>query len=238
MPFIKANNIKFCYETQSETILEDVSFEIIKSSRVGLIGKNGCGKTTILKLLKREIQPLSGNIYFKKDMIIGFLPQEINLSENNSVSDFLWKANPKLFELKSKINNLKNFSEQEVVEIYSEFEKNRGYKFESKFEKTLSQFELNAEMLNRSLSSLSGGEKTKIAFCRIMLDSPDILLLDEPTNHLDIKTLNWLESYLQKISIPFLVISHDRWFLDNCVNDIWELENASIRISTEKDKAT
>jgi len=228
MQYIKANNLKFCYETQSENILEDVPFEVINSSRIGLIGKNGCGKTTILKLLKGEITQIAGNIYFRKDLIFGFLPQEINLSENISVSDFLWKVYPTLFELKMKMDNLQNFSEQEIVEIYAEFEKNRGYKFESRFEKTLSQFELDSEMLNRSLSSLSGGEKTKIAFCRIMLNEPDILLLDEPTNHLDIKTLNWLESYLQKISIPFLVISHDRRFLDNCVNEIWELENKNL----------
>ena len=224
MLYIKTNNISFCYETQSENILEDVSFEMVNSSRVGLIGNNGCGKTTILKMLKEEIQPISGNIYFRKDLVSGFLPQEIDLSENISVSDFLWKVNPILFELKRKMKNLQDFSEQEVVQIYSDFEKNRGYKFEYRFEKTLSQFELEEEMLTRPLSSLSGGEKTKIAFCRIMLNEPDILLLDEPTNHLDIKTLNWLESYLQKISIPFLVISHDRRFLDYCVKEIWELE--------------
>ena len=230
MQYIKANNLNFCYESQSENILEDISFEIINSSRIGLIGKNGCGKTTILKLLGKDIKPIVGNIYFKKDIVFGFLPQEISLPENIPVSDFLWMVKPKLFELKKKINNLKNFNDEEIVNILSEFEKNHGYNFENKFEKILSHFELDKEMLSRSISSLSGGEKTKIAFCRIMLPEPDVLFLDEPTNHLDIRTLNWLDSYLQKISIPFLIISHDRRFLDNCVNEIWELENKNLTI--------
>ena len=230
MQYIKANNLRFCYETMVENLLDDISFEIHNTGRIGLIGKNGCGKTTILKLLMGKLKPTSGNIYFRNDLIFGFLPQEINLPENVSVSDYLWKVNPQLFRLKKKIDNLKKYSDEEIVNILSEFEKNRGYRFENRFEKLLSQFELEKEMLSRSLNSLSGGEKTKIAFCRIMLKEPDLVFMDEPTNHLDIKTLLWLENYLQKITVPFLIISHDRRFLDNCVNEIWELENKKLRI--------
>ena len=228
MLYIKANKIKFRYNNQSENILKDISFEINSSDKIGLIGKNGSGKTSILKLLMKKVEPVYGNIFIRKGLQIGFLPQEINLAQDISVTDFLWESNPILFELKKKLDNLERYADDKQLKIISEFEENRGYEFENSFDKIISQFEMGSTMLDRLLSTLSGGEKTKIALCRIMLNEPDILLLDEPTNHLDVKTLNWLEDYLQKIKIPFLVISHDRKFLDNCVNEIWELENKTL----------
>ncbi|MCD4818686.1 MAG: ABC-F type ribosomal protection protein [Candidatus Cloacimonetes bacterium] len=229
MQYIKANNLEFCYEDQTENILENISFEIITSSRTGLIGKNGSGKTTILKLLQRIILPTQGNIYFNKEIRFGFLPQEIAFSKNITVLDYLWNQQLELFELKKKIDKLEEFKDQEVVEILENYEKLRGYKFENRVEKIISKFEFDPKILERKLSTFSGGEKTKIALCRIIVGEPDILLLDEPTNHLDVNTLNWLENYLRKIHIPFLVISHDRKFLDNCVEKIWELDKKTLK---------
>jgi len=228
MQYIKANSITFCYEDQPESILENISFEILSNSKIGLIGKNGCGKTTILKLLQRKILPVKGSIYFNKDIHLGFLPQELSFSNDLTVLDFLWFDRPELYKLKRKMEKLENFQDDQVVEVLSNFEKLRGYKFENKIEKVISKFEFDPKIMERKISSFSGGEKTKIALCRIILNEPDILLLDEPTNHLDIKTLNWLENYLKKSHIPYFVISHDRKFLDNCVEKIWEVENKGL----------
>lgn len=228
MALIKAGNIKFCYENQVENLFEDLSFEIGPNTKAGLIGKNGCGKSTLFSLLLQKQKPTAGGIYFQPDLRIGYLPQEVVIPDELLVQDFLWMLKPRLFNLKKKMEKLDQFEESEMIKILVDFDTFGGYKFDIYFQKVMSQFELNETFLQRKLSNLSGGEKTKIAFCRIMLDDPDLLLLDEPTNHLDVKTLEWLESYLKSINIPFIVISHDRKFLDNCVQEIWEMEEKTI----------
>ena len=230
MDLIKFTDITFSYESQTENILENINFEISSGNKVGLIGKNGCGKTTILKLIKNEIKPISGHIFFRKNLKFGILPQELRFKSNISVADFFWGINPTLADLKRKFENIDNLDEKEIVKIVSAFEKNGGYNFEVEVEKQIGKFKFDKEILDREISKLSGGEKTKIALCRIILTKPDILLMDEPTNHLDIKTLAWLENYLKHLSIPFLVISHDRKFLDNCINKIWELKQRTLRV--------
>ncbi|MCF7794185.1 MAG: ABC-F type ribosomal protection protein [Candidatus Cloacimonetes bacterium] len=245
MAIIKAGNITFCYEDQAENLFEELSLEIGSNTKAGLIGKNGCGKSTLFSILLQKYKPIAGGIYFQPNLRTGYLPQEVVIPDDLIVQDFLWMLKPRLFNLKKKMEKLDQFKESEMIKILADFDTFGGYKFDIHFQKVMSQFSLDSTFLNRKLSTLSGGEKTKIAFCRIMLDEPDLLLLDEPTNHLDVQTLEWLESYLNKIKIPFLVISHDRKFLDNCVQEIWEMENKTITkfsgnysfYRKEKDKA-
>ncbi|MFC1887449.1 ribosomal protection-like ABC-F family protein [Candidatus Cloacimonadota bacterium] len=228
MTLVKAGNIKFYYEDQIESLFEELDFEINLKSRIGLIGRNGCGKTTLFSLIQRLNKPVEGSMYITPKLITGYLPQEVRIPKEMVVQDFLWQLKPQLYELKKKIEKAEQYSQQEMIENLTDFDLLGGYKFDVHFQKVMSQFNLDESFLVRKVSTLSGGEKTKIAFCRIVLGEPDLLLLDEPTNHLDLITLEWLEDYLNEISIPFVVISHDRKFLDNCVSEVWELKDKSI----------
>jgi ATP-binding cassette, subfamily F, member 3 len=228
MALIKAANIKFHYEDQMETLFDDLNFEVNVNSRIGLIGKNGCGKSTLFSLISREYLPLSGNLYLKPDLQTGKIAQEIKISIDQTAWHFLWEQNPRLLDLKLKMEDPEQYSAEEIVKHISEFDLLGGYSFDVNFQKIMSQFGLDESFLTRKVETLSGGEKTKLAFARVMLADPDILLLDEPTNHMDVETLRWLEKYLINISIPYIVISHDRKFLDNCVSEIWEIENGKI----------
>ena len=223
MQIIRADNIAYRYDTQADMLFENVSFAVHEQSRIGLIGKNGCGKSTLLDILRKKINPVEGVLYHKPELSIGYLPQELDLPTTKSGISFLWDSNPTLAVLKQKIDHLEDLIPEQVSSILSEYERNRGYDFEITFEKVTTRFGFNKEMLTRKILSLSGGEQTRLALCRILLTEPDVMLLDEPTNHLDIEALDWLESFLNEIKIPYIIISHDRHILDACVNSILEL---------------
>lgn len=229
MQYLKTDKLTFEYIGQETPLFENINLEINKNDKIGLIGKNGCGKTTLFNLLQGNLAPSSGAIHFRNSAHAGTLPQEIKIKNGITVKDFLWTAKPGLLGLKQTIDTTEDFSKQEALDTLADFEEKGGYVFEANFEKQLSVFELSPEFLERSVSTLSGGEKTKVALCRLVLSEPDFLLLDEPTNHLDLETLLWLEDYLKKIRMPFVVISHDRKFLDNCVTQVWELEGGELR---------
>ena len=228
MQIIRADNISFRYDTQPDMLFENVSFAVHEHSRIGLIGKNGCGKSTLLDILRKKINPDEGVLYHKPELSIGYLPQELDLPPANSGLSFLWNSNPTLAILKQKIDHLENFTPEQVSSILSEYERNRGYDFEITIEKVTTRFGFNNEMLSRKTVSLSGGEQTRLALCRILLKEPDVMLLDEPTNHLDIKAMDWLENFLNEIPIPYIIISHDRHILDACVTSILELTNEGV----------
>ncbi len=228
MSLFRAEKISFKYESNIDAILEDISFQIDPLSKIGLIGKNGCGKSTLLSLVSGSLTPTGGIIYRKEDLLTGILPQELNLSDRQTVYDFLWEARPELSRLKKRIDNICLNSGPEEMEAFALFNDLGGYLFESRIDKLLSLFNFTGIDPSTLIFSLSAGEKTKLALCRILLIDPDIILLDEPTNHLDIDTLSWLENFMKGLKIPYLIISHDRAFLDNCVEQIWELSNKSI----------
>ena len=228
MDLIKCNKIYFSYETQAENLLENISFEISDKDKIGLIGKNGSGKTTILKLFSKAILPDRGEIFFRKNIRIGLLPQELKFAQHITIEEYLWQTKSNLAKLKKIIDNPDKIPNDKIVNIFAEYEEKGGYHFEIELEKQLDKFDLNFP--HKPIKNLSGGEKTKLGLCKIILSKPTLLLLDEPTNHLDMKSLSWLENYLAALSIPFLVISHDRKFLDNCVNQIWEIENKQLKI--------
>ncbi len=228
MQIIRSDNIAFRYDNQPDMLFENVSFAVHEHSRIGLIGKNGCGKSTLLDILRKKINPVEGVLYHKPELSIGYLPQELDLPPANSGLSFIWNSNPTLAALKQKIDQLEHFTPEQVSSILSEYERNRGYDFEITIEKVTTRFGFNNEMLSRKTVSLSGGEQTRLSLCRILLKEPDVMLLDEPTNHLDIEVLDWLESFLNEIKIPYIIISHDRHILDVCVTSILDLTQEGV----------
>jgi len=226
MLWVQGNKISFQYAGEESHLLDDISFYINSRSRCAVVGDNGCGKSTLFKIILGKITDYKGEVVFdKKDEIIGFLPQEIRFNESLTVEEYLFEARFGLWKIKQKID-------QDVTDVdaYLQYEELGGYDFELLIEKNALKFGFNNDFLNREVATLSGGEKTKLALFKVVLISPDLLLLDEPTNHLDVETLDWLENYLTSCEIPFLVISHDRKFLDKCVSQIWLIENKKLRV--------
>ncbi|MFC1573435.1 ATP-binding cassette domain-containing protein, partial [Candidatus Eisenbacteria bacterium] len=248
MVLIRADHLTFTHEGQVETLLEDLSFTIDDRSRVGLIGDNGCGKTTLFALLRGVLRASSGSVFAKDGLSLGYLPQETadvsspifeesgtgrierspEAGRELSVADYLWSARPELAALKTQIDSYGNAADMAYSELIARFDEMGGYRFEAIFEKMLAGFDLTADKLTLPLANLSGGEKTKTALCRLLLREPDLLILDEPTNHLEIATLTWLEEYLCASRVPYVVISHDRHFLDACSESIWELSDRTL----------
>ena len=223
MQLLRADNISFRYDTQPDMLFEKVSLSVYEHDRIGMVGKNGCGKSTLIDILRKKLSSIEGSVYHKTDLSIGYLPQELRLPEENTALAFLWESNPILAELKHKIDQLDDFEPEQVSTLFSQYEKNRGYDFEIALDKITTRFGFEMKMLQRKIASLSGGEQTRLALCRILLGDPHMLLLDEPTNHLDIEALQWLENFLNEIKIPYIIISHDRNILDSCVDEIIEL---------------
>lgn len=226
-------DISFKYENSPENIFENISLTFNSKSKIGLIGKNGCGKTTLFKMLLGIVNTNEDQYESVKKLKIGYLPQELPIDEEISLEDYFWSINPSLHTTKKKIRDhydgLKHLSDISLTEVLSKFENLDGYNFEIKLDKLLDKFELSGDELLRNVSTFSGGEKTKLAMLRILFDKPDILLLDEPTNHLDLTQLEWLENFLNNTKIPFITISHDRRFLDKTVSTIWEIENKELK---------
>ena len=210
----------------SEKVLIDIDITINKGEKVALIGSNGCGKTTILKLISKNETPTSGDISIRKNTTIGYLSQ-VPLEQDILIKDYIDEAFNELLELKEKLEKLESSltSDIKVIEKYTrlqeEFINKGGYEYETKISKVLSAFNITDEMLERNFNSLSGGEKTIISLIKLLLQEPDILLLDEPTNHLDIKRIEWLENYLNNYKGTVILVSHDRYFLDKVVNKIF-----------------
>ncbi len=227
MLFMEGNKISFEYESQNTRLLNEISFTINNQSKIGLIGKNGAGKTTLFKLILGQIDDYSGVIKNHGEIRVGYLPQELIIDEELRGIDYLWQSRHKLFEIKSRIESV-DMGLEENLGLYSDFEERGGYLFEAEVEKKIAELDLPIHLLEQKISLYSGGEKTKLAMASVLLSGVDLILLDEPTNHLDLSTLKWLEAYLFTSNFPFVIISHDREFLDKCVNEIWEIKDSSL----------
>jgi ATPase subunit of ABC transporter with duplicated ATPase domains len=229
MEQLRGDSIEFRFPRQVENLLEDLSFSLDDNGKIGLIGDNGCGKTTLLALMRGRLKPSSGMITTRKNISIGYLPQEVSFDETTTVSDYLWQANQEFFRLKQALDGCDQ-SSLEYADLISDYYAKGVDAFEARIKKILAGFNIADNILNVAISNLSGGEKTKIALARILTLQPNVMLLDEPTNHLEIASLAWLESYLTESTIPYLIVSHDRRFLDNCVDKIWELIDKSLNV--------
>ncbi len=213
-------------------VLKELSFDIKTGEKVALIGSNGCGKTTTLRLIMGIENADSGSINVRKDSTIGYLTQ-IPLVEDSNIKsiDVFLRGVQDLIELDEKINDLVNNMDSsnkhinELAKLQEEFRIKGGYKLTEKIEKIKYGFKLNEDVLNTEYNKLSGGEKTIINLASLVLANPNILLLDEPTNHLDIETLEWFEEYLKTYNGTVIIVSHDRYFLDRVIDKIICLEN-------------
>lgn len=230
---IELNNIKKNYGLKN--VLDGVSFEIKTGEKIALIGDNGSGKSTILKIINGEEKEDSGKVNIRKEAEIGYLKQ-VYPNENDSivVEEYLKRSFKKYFDMEKRLKELevlmldKNQNIENLIKRYGRLQEEYiilgGYELEEKFKKICSGFKFKTEFLNKKYNTLSGGEKTIVNLATILLKNPDVLLLDEPTNHLDIETLELLEKFLNSYKGTVVLISHDRYFLDKVVNKIMLLE--------------
>lgn len=231
MAVLSVNGI--CKSFQGETILDNISFSINKNDKVAIVGDNGEGKTTLLKIITKELEADSGTVYYDVNGGIGYLSQQVIVNIENTLLEEMELSFTKLKkiekDMEALVNKMNNDSSKELVDEYSKlhdlYENLGGYEYKYQIQQMLYKFGFDESYYNRKLSTFSGGERTRACFVKLLLNKPSLLLLDEPTNHLDLVMIEWLEKYLKSYSGTVLLVSHDQTFIDNIVNKIIELEN-------------
>ncbi len=222
-------------------IFKDVSFHLEKGDKIGLIGQNGAGKTTLFNILTNEVESDSGDIFIGKNISISHLKQHVRISSDNTVLKECKSIFADVFQLESSIRDLElkiadasqsleelNILLEEYGRMTEEFHNVDGFSIDSRVVGVLKGLGFSEEEFNMQVNNLSGGQKSRLHLAKLLLTNPDLMLLDEPTNHLDIDTISWLERYLKDYNGTLIVISHDRFFLDNVVNRIFLLENTKL----------
>ncbi|MBE6045342.1 MAG: ABC-F family ATP-binding cassette domain-containing protein [Clostridiales bacterium] len=230
MIVISANNLTKEYDG-SNTVLNKVSFAVNKGERVGIIGINGAGKSTLLKILSGQLPHEGGDFFVSSDLRIGYLEQDGGFDSDRTVIEEVNKVFEHFPEMEKEMEKL--LAEEELTryeQLRERYERMGGYMYQSEIRGILTSMSFDESMYNKKISTLSGGEKTRLALAILLLEKPDILFLDEPTNHLDIGTLKWLEQYLKGYRGTMIIVSHDRYFLNETVNRIFEIENARLNI--------
>ena len=224
----------------ADTLFENVSLDVSDNSRIALVGRNGVGKSTLLKMIIGNESPDAGQITKKKGLTIGYLAQNTGLESDKtiyaemlSVFERLQIMEKNLHEMEEKIadqgadHSSSAYSQllNQYDQLLHDFEEQNGYGYEAEVRSVLHGFHFEQEDYDRKISSLSGGQKTRLALAKLLLEQRDLLILDEPTNHLDIDTLTWLEGYVQNYKGALLIVSHDRYFLDRIVNEVYEISH-------------
>jgi ATP-binding cassette, subfamily F, member 3 len=220
-------------------VFENLSFEVHEGDRIGFVGRNGTGKTTVFKLIAGVEQPDTGEIHTKKGARVGYLSQIPKYDGGTTAKDVLNSAFQGLFEIEARLKELETRmgtehnpeNLQRLLEEYGpmqdKFTNGGGYEIESEIAKVANGLEING-LLGQHFNALSGGEQTKVCLGLILLKKPDLLLLDEPTNHLDIRAVEWLEGFLKEYSGSVMIVSHDRYFLDETINKVIDLEDGEV----------
>jgi ATP-binding cassette subfamily F protein 3 len=214
-------------------VLRGVSFQINPAEKVGLVGRNGAGKTTVFRLITGEETPDSGEVIKINNLKIGLLEQHVDFNEAETVHTAALSAFQRLHDIEAEMRSLEKQMEREVsdeilakyADLQTEFELEDGFTYTAKAEAILLGLGFSKETWMFETKNLSGGQKNRLGLARLLLSQPDVLLLDEPTNHLDVSAVEWLENFLQNYYKTFVIISHDRYFLDRVCNRIIEIEN-------------
>ena len=235
MIILSANNLSKIYGT--DVIIDKASFHVNAGDKVGIVGRNGAGKTTLLNMLTGELGIDEGEFFVSQSTRIGYLKQRDNFLRENTVMESMDNIFSHLHKLEEEIHltadkvaaNPSDRSLQERLDsLQQQYADGGGYTYKSEITGILSSMAFGPEFYNKKISSLSGGERTRLALAALLLEKPDLLLLDEPTNHLDIGTLKWLEQYLSAYKGTVMIVSHDRYFLDRTVSRIFEVENHKV----------
>lgn len=242
MILLQLNNVSKSFD--GEEIFSDVHFEVKSHEKIGIVGRNGAGKSTLMKIIAGVDGYDSGNVSKIKNLKVGYLTQQMTLDTDHTV----WEEMSKPFaylkqmeqEMQAETNWLANHADEYESETFkdhmaryetlsNQFERLEGYQFESKIKTVLHGLDFNEEDFNRSVNDFSGGQKTRLSLAQMLLSEPDLLLLDEPTNHLDMETTQWLEDYLNYFKGAIVIISHDRFFLDKTVNQIYDVALGAVQ---------
>lgn len=235
------------------SVFEGVNFNVKNKDKIALVGRNGAGKTTLLEIISEHIYLDSGEVFKNNDLEVGYLSQTTLDNDDHTIIEEVITVFDKVKNLQLKLEDITKKLEEDKTnkkllsdysKIFAQFEIYGGYNYEYEMYQVLSEFGFSDDMLKMRVGDLSGGERTKVAFAKLLLKKPDLLLLDEPTNHLDLSTIEWLEGYLKQYMRAIIIVSHDRIFLDNVVEKVWEIEFAKLRLyvgnytNYEKEKKT
>lgn len=231
---LSCHNITKAFD--DKTVLKSVSFNLEAMEKAAVVGANGAGKTTLLRIITGEIEADKGGAVFSRDVSFGYVKQNQDLSSDKTVFETLKEAKKDVIELEAEIRRaeelMKILSGNELLKLsdkYAEmtarFQRDGGYQWRGGIIGVARGLGFSEDELDRKLSCLSGGEKTRVAIGKLLLTKPDVIILDEPTNHLDIKSVQWLETYLRNYQGAVLIVSHDRYFLDRIVGKVIEIEN-------------
>lgn len=226
----------------ADVLFQNIHLEISTGARIALVGRNGAGKSTLLKIIAGLEAPDEGAITKNKTATLGYLAQDTGLSSNETVWNEMLKAFAEVRKMEQRMRELEIAISEGVPEtpaydsflkeydrLQHEFSDKNGYGYENEIRSVLHGFKFDPSFYEQTIDTLSGGQRTRLALARMLLQHPDILILDEPTNHLDIETLSWLENYLQGYTGALLIVSHDRYFLDKVVTEVYELSRQKMR---------
>lgn len=240
MILLQANQIARYFG--ADTLFENIHLEVASKARIGLVGRNGAGKSTLLKIIANIEAPDAGQVIKNKQASLGYLAQDTGLDSNETIWNEMLKAFESVRQMEKRMREVEvaigetpesdsRYASllKEYDQLQHDFNDQNGYGYENEIRSVLHGFKFDESFYDKEISTLSGGQKTRLALARMLLVKPDILILDEPTNHLDIETLAWLEDYLQGYSGALLIVSHDRYFLDRVVNEIYEISRHKIR---------
>ncbi|MEC0282594.1 ATP-binding cassette, subfamily F, member 3 [Terribacillus saccharophilus] len=243
MILLQANNITKLFG--ADVILSNIKLEVQTQDRLAIVGRNGAGKSTLLKILAGELSYDEGNVFLARDATLGYLEQHTGLESEKSILEEMKTVFADLIQQEEELRRLEarmgdpdlisdETAYQQLLTNYDTkqqaFRLNGGYQYEADIRSVLNGLRFGDKDLSTPIGSLSGGQKTRLALGKLLLQKPDVLILDEPTNHLDISTLDWLEGYLSSYQGAVVVVSHDRYFLDKTVNTVIEIaHNHSVR---------